>query len=190
MKKRLPALIFLVVVILMTLTYFFEQPEPAYTPVYSQTVTETTVPAAESPITVENFQIGTAMYTGELLGGIPQGYGTMVYATQDSYEGYWELGQPHGFGIFTWASGDFYSGEFRQGERTGTGAYYWANGDIYEGDFLNGQLHGFGILFYQGGSGGVFEGNWENGQKHGPGRMTESDGRSYEGEWVWGTFQN
>ena len=122
--KNIFGLIITLAIIFMGLTYFFEQPEEPYVPTYTTTPTAATEPTHPSVIIVENYQVGTAMYSGEWALDQPQGYGIMVYATGDRYEGVWDKGQMHGDGQFFWTNGDVYSGEFYFGARTGVGAYY------------------------------------------------------------------
>lgn len=184
--------ILLVVAIVMGFRYFFDKPEKTPTPVYIQESAgsaSTSAPAesaANAVTIVENYQIGTAVYSGEMASGKPQGFGTMIYATGEKYEGVWDNGQMHGDGQFFWTNGDVYSGEFYFGARTGSATYYWASGDIYDGEFREGQLYGNGVMHYSDGS--VFDGVWDHGTPC-VGIFTDVDGNSYEAEWVNGSLQ-
>lgn len=87
------------------------------------------------------------------------GFGTMTNES-GNYNGNLVMGVPHGWGIMEFFSGDVYAGEFDNGAITGYGCFTWANGDCYEGDFQAGQLHGYGTLTKANGE--VFTGRWEN----------------------------
>jgi len=193
MKHQGIITILLVVAVLMGISFFLEQKEassiPIYTPTVAESVTEATtgvVSNGESVIYVENYSIGTSLYTGELALGQPQGFGTMVFSSGEKYEGVWNNGQMHGQGEFFWTNGDVYSGEFSFGARTGYGTYYWDSGDIYEGSFREGQLYGNGVMHYRDGS--IFDGVWDHGTPS-IGTYTDAKGDSYEAEWVNGSLQ-
>ena len=49
--------------------------------------------------------------------------GKHVYATEGTYNGFWENGRRHGEGIFIYTNGDTYSGWWKFGEKEGTGTY-------------------------------------------------------------------
>ncbi|OJV66622.1 MAG: hypothetical protein BGO41_04145 [Clostridiales bacterium 38-18] len=74
-------------------------------------------------------------YIGEVVGGVPQGKGTLYYAI-----------------------GDKYVGDFYDGLKEGDGIYYWANGERYEGEFYYDYMHGDGKYYYT--DGVVFKGGW------------------------------
>ncbi len=89
-----------------------------------------------------NFNGGT--YTGQLVDGVPHGYGTWEHLSGDTYEGEYKDGYRHGHGIYTIGPGS-----------------HWA-GDSYEGDWVKDQYHGQGTYTFADGT--IDEGLWEYGE--------------------------
>ncbi|UQZ84668.1 Protease inhibitor precursor [Paenibacillus konkukensis] len=99
-------------------------------------------------------------YTGQLVGGVPEGKGKVVGAD--------------GSVIF--------SGTFSNGERV-NGTLYYANGDKYTGSFASDLPSGSGKLVYK--NGDAYEGDFAGGVREGKGTFTTS-----KGETVVGDFKN
>lgn len=79
------------------------------------------VPVAENG--AKSYKDG-AKYEGQLLNGVPEGKGTMVFADGGKYEG-----------------------AFKKGVMEGKGVYHYADGiSKYDGDFKDGKRHGNGVL--------------------------------------------
>lgn len=135
---------------------------------------------------VENWRMDNAYYTGNLVSGVQQGQGTMVWDEGNKYVGNWDYGQFHGKGTFTWANGASYAGTFNKGIREGTGRYTFASGAWYEGDFAGGKFHGTGT--YQWTNGDRYVGQWVNDKRQGQGKLTYADGSWYEGGFQDGAF--
>ena len=75
--------------------------------------------------------------------GIPQpvpdnsidrpGYGLMIYANGDKYDGMWIKGKRNGKGRRFNADGSTYEGYYEDDKPHGKGTYHWAEGDKYSG---------------------------------------------------------
>lgn len=111
-------------------------------------------------------------YTGDLVDGIRQGSGALVFTNGDRYEGAFVQGFRHGHGVFTSErSNRVFEGEWRRSEKHGAGKEKWlASGDRYEGEYQKDVFHGKGVLF-RGTSGSKYDGEFQFGKKHGHGRM-------------------
>jgi hypothetical protein len=102
------------------------------------------------------------------------------------YSGNLVEGLPHGYGRMLTIFGDEYTGHFSNGVEDGFGKMRWANGHIYEGNFASGTPHGSGVSISITGS--EFSGAWKLGLRHGSGVLSSSSGQSYAGEWVEGVL--
>ncbi|AVK76082.1 Morn repeat domain containing protein [Pandoravirus neocaledonia] len=133
------------------------------------------------------FALGRALglYWGDLVNGIPHGYGLITAAlggTDECYEGDFCKGKFNGHGVRVWSDGHRYEGNFVDGEKHGHGVYMWPNGQRYEGDWKGGSKHGHGVLTHADGS--RYEGDWKGDKRHGHGTQTLADGERYEGDHV------
>ena len=72
-------------------------------------------------------------YIGEVVGGVPQGKGTMFYSNGDKYVGEFYDGLKEGLGIYYWEDGERYEGEFYYDYLYGEGKYYYTDGVIFDG---------------------------------------------------------
>jgi MORN repeat len=80
------------------------------------------------------FQYRTgAVYEGEWLGQVRDGYGIQTWPDGAKYEGYWVNNKAAGFGKFKHADGDLYEGEWFDDKANGEGVYISASGSRYEG---------------------------------------------------------
>jgi hypothetical protein len=129
-------------------------------------------------------------YTGQVVDGVPDGYGTGTLATRvDTYFiGLWEDGIPavgrvytndttfgftgfagysygdiNGYSEITIASGETYRGNWENNMMNGYGELYMADGSYYKGEFKDNTMHGYGEA-YDAATGMTAEGNWENGE--------------------------
>ena len=82
---------------------------------------------------------GDGTYTGDLVSGVPNGQGSIVWDDGNTYEGQWKDGCADGHGIFRWNTDNCF----------------------YEGDWVAWQMHGYGTYTYPDGT--VISGWWENG---------------------------
>lgn len=143
----------------------------------------TTMPRSDTP----------ALYWGDLVDGVPHGYGLVVAAvsaasvaaTTNYYEGAFYHGEYDGYGRCAWPDGNCYEGNFMGNETHGRGTYTWPDGARYEGDFVKGKRHGWGTYTWSNGT--RYEGRYADGKKHGHGICTWPDGERYEGTYVNGT---
>lgn len=136
---------------------------------------------------------GGALYWGDLVDGVPHGYGLLLAvsatsaaaAATDYYEGDFYHGKFDGYGRRVWPSGDWYRGEFMGHKRHGRGTYCApSKGTQYEGDFANSKRHGHGIYTWADGT--RYEGGYAGDKRHGHGIYTSPDGTRYEGDYVDG----
>jgi hypothetical protein len=91
------------------------------------------------------------------------GKGREVFENGEAvYEGDFVNGLWNGFGRIDWRDGSIFEGEFREGEITGNGKMIYQNGDIYEGGWLNGMWNGTGKITFI--NGDICEGEFKNGE--------------------------
>jgi len=143
----------------------------------------------------------------------PNGWGILTYSEEDhlnrdKYDGNMVYGVMQGYGTLIWKDGSYYSGQFVNNSKSGEGTLFYSNGDIFTGQWADEAKSGQGTYMfskggdYKGGlSSGVFEGqgqfnihhpndDWEHfeGQYEGGLRKTGSynlaSGDSYEGSFL------
>ncbi len=149
-----------------------------------------------------------SVFEGEFSNGLPNGRGTLAFASGDKYMGDWKDGKFNGQGTYNHANGDKYVGEFKDDNKHGQGTYTHANGNKYVGEFKDGKYNGLGSSFNKGESYvGEFKDGKYNGQgsytlpngdkyvgvlkdnkRNGQGIFTFTDGRVQEGVWVDDNF--
>lgn len=149
-----------------------------------------------------------AVYEGDMVNGVIQGQGRMLWNNGDSYEGSFQNGLFHGQGLMVGVDGSSYEGQFAEGAITGIGTMVYSDDEQYTGEFQYSRKHGKGILKsfateYQGDffedkyhgkgkftdeQGNVYEGEFQDGEFHGQGNYVGTDGRKYTGEFVEGMF--
>ena len=147
------------------------------------------------------------LYTGYLAQGVPDGTGTLVFNSGESYSGTFYEGMFNGQGVYKYNDGSRYDGLWLEDEINGQGTWYFpdggfvsgifsegkptetdvcvyecANGDMYEGTIKDGKWHGKGKFVWT--SGDVYEGEFNMGLRHGKGKYLYSNGDSYEGGWI------
>lgn len=107
----------------------------------------TTTSVSDQEITID-FCFGerTGTYSGKLLNGLPDGYGTFTSSNDAdilwSYEGNWLNGHFQGQGTTTWSSGNKYTGDYSNDYMHGLGTYYENDTVLYQGEFCNGEFIG------------------------------------------------
>ncbi|KAK3036393.1 hypothetical protein RJ639_032162 [Escallonia herrerae] len=124
------------------------------------------------------------LYSGSLLGNVPEGSGKYVWSNGCKYNGEWRRGMRHGYGKLQWPSGADYEGEFSGGYMHGTGTYIGPNKMIYKGRWRLNLKHGLGYQVQP--NGDIFEGSWLQGTAEGPGKYTWSNGNVYLGNMKGG----
>ena len=112
-------------------------------------------------------------YCREIKNGKPHGEGEVN-----------DKGEPEGYGVMVHASGDMYEGQWRAGKREGVGTYHSADGSKYVGQWVAGQKQGHGT--YRFADGEKYEGEWESGKPSGGGTYRYPSGDSFEGEYKEG----
>jgi hypothetical protein len=137
------------------------------------------------------------IYTGQLHGGKPHGFGIHINSLGTRYEGQWRDGLRHGRGSQRWGltserPGDQYQGDWSDGRRHGQGTYHWSlnsprAGYRYVGAWANDKMHGEGS--YGAPDGSLVEGSFAENQLVGPGRCRTYDGRWAECELRGGRFE-
>ncbi len=101
-------------------------------------------------------------------GWLPNGYGVLVFESDNRYEGQMRNGLPHGTGMFLFANNDRYQGQVREGIPEVRGTFTLANGDYYKGQVMDGHPHGLG-QYYFANSDGTYNGQFFLGQIKGTG---------------------
>lgn len=130
---------------------------------------------------VQDYQLEAGLYTGNLVMGVQQGWGKMLWDDGSCYEGNWDGGVFNGEGTCTWPSGDIYVGQYEDGDIHGQGTYTWANGDMYIGSWSHEEMHGEGTFTWA--DGDMYTGSWSHGEMHGKGTYTWADGAIYTGQY-------
>lgn len=120
-------------------------------------------------------------YTGQVLNGIRNGFGTMTWQSGDKYVGNWDNGFRKGKGTYFWPDGDKYEGNWDNNKTEGYGTYYWKNGNKYSGEWRNDKREGQGEMKY---TDGVYKGAWRDGKRNGYGVFESNDGNKYAGNYV------
>ena len=121
-------------------------------------------------------------YVGEILKGLPDGYGIKRYNTGDVYDGQWKGNQKSGKGTYTWKNGDKYEGEWLDDKMNGHGTYNYANGNVYDGQWKENQKSGKGTFTWK--NGNKYVGEWKDDKMYGKGTFTWENGNKYVGEWL------
>lgn len=92
------------------------------------------------------FGTEVAKYTGEMVNGLPHGWGQAKSTTFD-YQGSFKEGKRHGQAICRFSNGHIYEGEFRLDSISGIGLYIVPGEFSYKGEFHKNMIHGYGMLF-------------------------------------------
>jgi serine/threonine protein kinase len=138
----------------------------------------------DEPIAIEEGTIDTygGTYTGQLINGMANGFGTWKHPDGDIYEGEFIDDKFNGQGTMTYANGNRYEGEFKDDLFHGQGIFTWANGDRYEGEFKDDLLNGQGTFTFT--NGNRHEGEYKDGYFNGQGMFIWANGDQYEGEFI------
>ncbi|RKX81469.1 MAG: hypothetical protein DRP60_00565 [Spirochaetes bacterium] len=116
-----------------------------------------------APGTPESAAFENGVYTGPLVGGLPEGEGVFQYNDSSRYQGEFRNGSMDGYGSLSWPDGRVMEGQFRNGLLEGTGFCIWADGSRFDGEFQNGRMHGPGIFLWADGT--RFEGLFKDGKR-------------------------
>ncbi|KAH3723235.1 2-isopropylmalate synthase [Pelomyxa schiedti] len=145
-------------------------------------------------------QFAEGKYTGDLLGAMRHGSGTMIFTNGSVYEGDWVKGKQHGQGKLTRSGLDgdqshnimgpgreAYSGLWVGGMKEGHGTHKWPDGSVYDGMWHRDKRHGQGVMQNKA-KGYIYDGmgSWDNGKRSGHGIDTKANGDKYNGEWAAG----
>lgn len=138
-------------------------------------------------------------YIGELVNGLPHGYGKRTRCRKFSsgennfefnnvYEGYWLEGKFHGTGKFISYEKDdlvtvicIYEGNYNAGKRHGNGVFTNEDGKL-EGEWNDNDLIGHATMTYT--NGDVYVGEWDCECRQGKGKMIFTNGEILEEEWI------
>lgn len=119
-------------------------------------------------------------YRGMFRDGGAHGYGSVVYANGDRYEGEWKRGARDGYGMYiNHAGGQTYRGCWENGAVKGRGVARYPNGDRYEGEWVDGEWCGYGI--YTSSEGWTLCADFDRGAQRGYAVRTQTDGHVYRG---------
>ena len=121
-----------------------------------------------------------SLYEGELVLGLPDGYGVITYSSGDLYEGQFAKGSPNGYGIIRYKSIEDlekYSGNWQNGKRSGFGALTMADQSVLEGHWDQDSLK-YGE--FRDASGNISYGKWQN-SRLSEGNLFLSNGDQFSG---------
>ena len=79
------------------------------------------------------------IYTGEVVGDVPNGKGTWVLPDKTKYVGEFKDGKFHGQGTYTYPDGSTYVGEYKDDKKHGQGTLTGPDGRKYVGEFKDGK---------------------------------------------------
>lgn len=106
------------------------------------------------------------IYTGDMVGGLPEGFGTFESYEPDGttwyYTGNWVAGHMEGEGLTYWDTGWTETGTYVGDKLNGYGEEYTDTFVVYQGNFVDNEYDGFGTYYDSNGE-IVFEGNWTTG---------------------------
>lgn len=125
-----------------------------------------------------------SLFIGEIVEGLREGMGKLVWPDGELYEGNWKQDQQEGWGTAKFTDGGTYSGQFKNDQKQGVGMYEWEEGTQYIGEWANNAMQGVGK--YKWLDGKEYLGDWHQGTMQGYGVLTWKDGRKFEGTWLKG----
>lgn len=132
---------------------------------------------------------GNLVYMGEILDGLPHGWGKAFYESGAMlYDGQWIGGESSGQGkLFFEDGGLWYKGQWKDDYAHGIGTEYYPSGGIlYDGQWKRGEPNGQGTLYYESGS-KEYVGQWKDDFFHGQGTWYHEDGTvRFSGEFNYG----
>jgi hypothetical protein len=82
------------------------------------------------------FQIHLQVWEGELLEGVPDGFGKATFPSGDIFEGTYSNGRRHGKGKYTFANGAYYEGDYADNVKEGQGTMEYPDKGKYEGEVV------------------------------------------------------
>ncbi|MFO8191400.1 MAG: Ig-like domain-containing protein [Bacillota bacterium] len=123
---------------------------------------------------------GGSYYAGEFKEGLRHGRGTWIHPDGIRYVGQWQEDEYHGLGALI-IKGQRYIGWWNKGDREGPGVQQWADGRLYKGNWLDDRPQGYGIMEKPDGS--LYRGYWQEGYRQGQGTAIYPDGSQYIGHW-------
>lgn len=161
------------------------------THVYEGLVDEQQQPHGKGKLTV-----GNTVFEGEFLHGKMHGFGRLVRAYGDEYEGEFRDNLYHGKGVLISKEHygllvQRYEGQFEKGMKSGSGKLLMSSSASYEGGFYQDKFHGKGVLKsgprqLSGRNGYSYDGEWDSGKIHGYGTESYPSGARYEGKFYNG----
>ena len=93
----------------------------------------------------------TGTYTGDLVDGLPQGYGSFTTTNSDgntwTYDGEWDAGHMNGSGSTTWDDGYYEVGIYVDDAMNGYGQKSYQGLVYYEGNIVNDYPEGQGTIY-------------------------------------------
>lgn len=139
------------------------KPQPEPIPLPELACSEPSLPPLSEESPDYQYPDGTRYY-GKVKDGIPaDGWGTMVFASGNRYDGEFREGKRNGCGTLTFSNGRRYVGQFQNDQFAGVGVWTLENGDRFVGTFQNNRCHGEGVFIFQD---GTFErGTWRDGEQ-------------------------
>lgn len=124
--------------------------------------------------------INNEKYLGVFVLGKREGYGRIIKANMNVYEGDFVNGEMNGEGNCI-ENGIRYKGMFKNGLKSGVGREEWPDKSVYFGEFLKNLKHGHGK--FEWGNENKFEGQFVKGDISGTGVFLWKNGKRYQGQW-------
>jgi hypothetical protein len=152
------------------------------------------------------------VYTGDFKGADLEGFGKMVYANGDRYDGQWEADEREGFGTMCYGNSSSYEGLWKSGKREGMGKFRDIEGKVTEFMWVDDQetdtpvdymdkvqkqetqktndgkqlpeLDGSHVLMEFKDEASSFKGLFKITSFQGRGKVTYFDGETYEGDFL------
>jgi hypothetical protein len=120
-------------------------------------------------------------FTGEYLGGKPNGNGEYYSYRGITQIGNFNEGKFEGFGVERSIDGTIKEGEFKDGELNGNGTIKHPFGVVQKGNFKLGSQYGRGVIIKR--NGDIIEGFFVGNRLVGLGKRKNVDGCMYEGDF-------
>ena len=101
----------------------------------------------ETPEVINGYgekRFGEGNYKGDLINGLPHGYGELTLDSGVIRKGNWHAGKLHGYGESHRPDGSYYKGNYYQDRHHGHGEMKKKSGKRYEGNFYQGKPQGKG----------------------------------------------
>jgi hypothetical protein len=131
---------------------------------------------------VRTIKLWEGTYTGQLLNGVPHGWGSWSHPDGDHVIGKFNSADLHGVGVYVFPDGSRYAGQYKRNLRNGSGMYFFDDESSSFGEFIDGKNSGYGIYIYS--DGNRYQGNFVADEFRGHGKFFYASGDKYVGEFA------